>query len=148
MRRGITFIEIIITIAIIALLAGIYFMVANPAAQLAGARNTQRQFDLQAIGNSIRANYADTGNESFTCSAGTLPASTTIMKSAAGGYNIGSCLVPTYMPNLPIDPIASSAYYNSPTDYNTGFAISQNASGVITLSAPNAELGKTISVTR
>ena len=148
MRKGLTLIEIIIAVAIVAIIAGITFMVANPAAQLAGSRNTKRTLDLQAIGNSIRANYGDSGNESFTCAAGPIPSTTTVMTSAVGGYNIAPCLIPTYLPNLPFDPSASSSYYNSPTDYNTGYALFINASGVITLSAPHAELGKTILITR
>jgi hypothetical protein len=69
--------------------------------------------------------------------------------SSSADYNIGPCLVPTYLDVLPVDPSASSSYYNSPTDYNTGFAISINASGtVITLTAPHAELNKTVSVSR
>jgi prepilin-type N-terminal cleavage/methylation domain-containing protein len=149
MRRGLTLIEIVITIALIVVITGIYIVAANPAGQLASSRNTQRSLHLQTIGNSVRANMADQGNEKFLCSSGPIPTTSTLMGSAAGQYNIAPCLIPTYIFSMPFDPIASSAHYVSVSDYATGYAISINASGtVITLSAPSAELGKTISITR
>lgn len=148
-RNGMTLIEIVIVIALITIITGIYFLAANPAGQLASSRNTERALQLQTIMNSIRANIADQSNEQFSCSSGTIPTSTMRMTSSAGGYNIGPCLVPTYTYNLPFDPSASSSHYLSNTDYDTGYYISINSStGQITLSAPYAELGKTISVTR
>jgi prepilin-type N-terminal cleavage/methylation domain-containing protein len=149
MRRGLTLIEIVITIAIIAVLVGTYFLVANPAGQLAGARNSRRNTDLETIMLAVRQNIADQGNNQFGCtSAGAIPTSTTNMGSAAGSYNIAPCLIPTYLNVMPFDPNATSAYYNSVADYNTGYSILMNASGSITLSAPHAELGKTVSITR
>lgn len=135
-------------------MVGVYFLVANPAGQLSSSRNTQRTFDLQTLMNAIYQNRYDQSNEQFSCAAGALPVGTSsalLMASASttGNYNIGPCLVPTYLRTLPFDPSASSSYYNSPTDYNTGFKISINASGtVITLSAPYAELKKTVSLSQ
>jgi prepilin-type N-terminal cleavage/methylation domain-containing protein len=149
MKKGFTIIEIVISIALIVVITGIYIVVANPAGQLASSRNNERLLHLQTIGNSIRANIADQSNEVFSCGAGTIPTSTTLMGNATGSYNIAPCLIPIYMFSMPYDPSASSAHYVSVSNYATGYAISINASGtVITLSAPSAELGKTISVTR
>ncbi len=148
MRKGLTLIEIIVTIAIIAILVGVYFLVANPAGQLAGARNNRRTTDLEGLLIAVRQNIADQGNGQFGCSSGAIPTTTTNMGSASGSYNIAPCLVPTYLSLMPFDPSASSAYYNTVTNYNTGYSIIQNASGSVTLSAPHAELNKTISVTR
>lgn len=151
MRKGLTLIEIVIVIAIITIMVGIYFIVANPAGQLAGARNSERTLHLQTIMLDVRANIADQSNEQFLCSSGPIPTSTARMTSAAGAgnYNIGPCIVPTYAFSLPFDPIATSGHYTSNTDYDTGYSISINSStGQITLSAPYAELGKTISIIR
>ena len=68
--------------------------------------------------------------------------------AGAGNYNIAPCLVPIYAFSLPFDPVATSGHYASVSDYDTGYSISIATSGVITLSAPYAELGKTISITR
>jgi prepilin-type N-terminal cleavage/methylation domain-containing protein len=149
-RRGLTLIEIVITIAIIAVLTGVYFLIANPANQLAGARNTRRGTDLQVLMSAVKENIADQGNNQFGCaSAGPLPTSTIKMGSASGSYNIAPCLIPAdgiYV--MPFDPNASSAYYASVSNYNTGYSIMMNASGSVTLSAPYAELGKTVSLTQ
>lgn len=148
MRKGLTLIEIVIVVALIVVLTSVYFVVANPAGQLASARNSRRFIDLQNIMLAVKANIADQGNAQFGCSSGSLPTSTKNMGSASGSYNIAPCLVSTYIPSMPFDPSASSSYYNSPSDYNTGYSLMANASGSIVLSAPNAELKKTITLTR
>ena len=144
-----TLIEIVIVIALMAILIGVYFVVANPAGQLASSRNSERKFHLQAIMNAVTQNIADQGNRQFSCSSGSLSTSTKRMTSASGtgNYNIAPCLVPTYLALLPFDPSTSSAHYNSVSDYDTGYTISLSASGtLVILKAPAAELGKTVSV--
>jgi prepilin-type N-terminal cleavage/methylation domain-containing protein len=149
MRKGLTLIEIVITVAIIAIVSGIFFLVANPAGQLASARNGRRNADLQSLMLAVRQNIADQGNGQFGCaSAGPIPTSTKNMGSAAGSYNIAPCIVPTYIAVMPFDPGTSTAYYTSPSDYNSGYSIIANASGSVTISAPSAELNKKISTTR
>ena len=93
-NRGLSLIEILIALTLVALIASIGFFALNPAGQLAGARNTDRQFHLQAIMNSIRQNIADTSGGSFNCASGPLPTSTTKMASSTGNYNIAPCLLP------------------------------------------------------
>jgi prepilin-type N-terminal cleavage/methylation domain-containing protein len=148
-RNGLTLIEIVICVALIVILSATYLLVANPAGQLANARNNTRSENLQAIMLAIRQNIADQGNETFLCaSGGALPTTTTNMASATGSYNIAPCLVPNYLAVMPTDPSASSAAYVSAASYNTDYSIVQNASGSITLSAPNAEQNQKISITR
>jgi prepilin-type N-terminal cleavage/methylation domain-containing protein len=150
MRKGLTLIEIIVAVAVVVILMAIYFLVANPQGQLASARNSKRLMDLQLIGNTIRENYTDSGNGQFTCASGAIPTSTKNMASASGSYNIAPCIVfQQYgLYSMPYDPNASSAYYVSVTNYNSGYSILINASGTIKLIAPYAELNRTISVTR
>lgn len=146
--KGITLMEIIVATALIAIIAGVGIVVFNPAGQLAVARNSERILHLQAIMNAIRQNIADQRGQSFACASGPIPTSTKRMVSS-NGYDIAPCLVPTYIINLPFDPATSSAHYASLADYDTGYTIARNAStSEITLSAPAAELKKTISVTR
>lgn len=148
MRKGLTLIEVLIAIALVTILTGLYFFIANPAQQLALSRNSERQLQLQAIMNAIRQNIADQSNEQFSCTSGPIPTSTQKMASS-GGYNIAPCLVPTYgLFTIPFDPATSTAHWVSVSDYDTGYTIVQNASGSVTLSAPAAELKQTISITR
>mgnify|MGYP001616150093 CR=1 FL=1 len=151
-REGVTILELMISIAVLAILMAISIRALNPSGQFAASRNSQRNLHVLAILNSIRSNIADTRTGIFTCAAGDIPTTTKKMASGSGNYNIASCLIPNYMNVLPIDPSASSSYFNSVTDYNSGYNVVRNVSGTvsvsITVSAPNAELGKTISVTR
>jgi prepilin-type N-terminal cleavage/methylation domain-containing protein len=150
-RKAFTLIELVITVSLIAIITGIYFIAANPGGQLASSRNTKRQSDLEAIMLAVRQNIADQGNEQFSCSTGPIPTSTTRMTTANGGYNIAPCIIIANgaygLYSMPFDPNASSAHYTSLADYDTGYSIAANSStGQITLSAPYAELKKTISV--
>ena len=149
-KRGFTLIEILVVVALITLLATTYFLVANPAGQLAAARNTTRSNELQAIMNAIRQNIDDQANGQFSCSSGPLPTSTPedMASSGTSTYDIARCLVTTYLYTLPYDPSAPGAHYASVSDYDTGYTVMIDASGTITLGAPHAELGKTISVSR
>ena len=146
-RDGLTLIEIIIALALIVILSAMYFLVANPSGQLAAARNNTRSENLESIMLAIRQSIVDNGSETFSCSSGSLPSTSTVMESS-GGYNIAPCLTPTYLAVLPVDPSASSASYVSVSNYNTDYTIMQNPSGSITIAAPNAELKQTISFTR
>lgn len=148
-RRGLTLIEILIATALVVLTAGIGLLALNPGGQLAAARNTERELDLQGIMNAVRQNIADTTTGVFSCTSGTIPTTTELMASASGSYNIGPCLVPTYLQALPFDPSASSSYYASSTSYNTGYTIVYNPSSTeITITAPYAELKQSVSITR
>lgn len=148
-RKGLTLIEIIIAIAIVVVVAGVGIVAYNPGGQLAVSRNTQRQLHLQAIMNAVRQNIADSSTGTFTCSSGALPTTAKKMMSDNGGYNIAPCLIPTYILTMPFDPSAAGARYVSNSDYDSGYNIIYSASTTqITLSAPSAEAGKIISITR
>lgn len=144
-----TLMEIVIVIALLAILLAVAIVSLNPLGEFARARNSQRSYHINAIVTAVRQNIADSTLGAFTCANGDIPTSTKKMASAAGSYDIAPCIVPNYIQNLPFDPSASSSYYTSVSDYNIGYNVLKNAStGEITVSAPYAELGKVISVTR
>jgi prepilin-type N-terminal cleavage/methylation domain-containing protein len=146
---GFTLLEVLLVVAIIAILAGIVIIAINPGKNLADTRNTQRQADVTTILNAVYQ-YALDNN-------GTVPASITTAATEICKTGAGSCTglidlsVVTasgkYIPSLPIDP-------QCPTNCNTngnGYKISKDAtSGRITVTNTgiNVEQSKTISVTR
>lgn len=149
-QKGFTLLEVLLVVAIIAILAGIVIIAINPGKNLADTRNSQRQADVTTILNAVYQ-YALDNN-------GTVPASITASPTemcktgVAGATCTSASLVDLstitssgkYVAALPIDP-------QCPTNCNAngvGYEISKDATtGRITVEAPGAE-NKTISVTR
>ncbi len=128
--KGFTLIEILIVIGIIAILAAIVIVAINPAKQFAQARNTQRESNINTILNAVGQNLADNKGV-FTCAGignaiGSPTASTTI---GTGDSNLASCLVPTYIPNMVMDPASG-------TLADTGYEISVDSVGRYQVCAP------------
>ncbi len=146
-KKGFTLIEILVVIGIIAILAAVILIAVNPARQFAQARNSQRWSNVNAILNAVGQNIADNKGV-FNCPAGEIPTTPTLMASGTGNYNIRPCLVPNYLPEIPVDP-KEGTLSSPPTEYNTGYRIAKDGtSGRITISAPGAELAEKIEVTR
>ena len=149
-KKGFTLIELLVVIGIIAILAGIVIVAINPARQFAQARNTQRFSNVTTILNTVGQRLSDNqGIFETGCVAGVIPVTATLMGNAVGQYDIAPCVVPTYVSSMPFDPSATGAHYTSNTDYASGYTIIRDAtSGRVTISAPTAELGQVIGITR
>lgn len=147
MSKGFTLVEVVLVLAILAVVVTMVIVAVDPAYQLARSRNDRRIGHLLTIINAIGQNMAD-NNGTFKCVSGALPGSATNMASAPPNYNIGPCLVPDYLSGLPFDPSAPGGYYSGPNDYNTIYTILQDSVGRIILRAPAAELGQPIIVSR
>jgi type IV pilus assembly protein PilA len=152
-NKGFTLIEILLVIAIIAILAAIVIIAINPAKQLRDARNAQRSSNVNTILNAISqytidnsgslpgsiptgtcaslttAEICKTGTAAATCTAGNLVDLSALTSSG------------TYIVSVPNDPQASVAD-------DTGYRATKDANNRVTVCAPLAEGGATISVTR
>ena len=143
---GFTLIEIIIAMAIIAIIIVASLVMINPTARLARGRNDERTLNINVILNAIGQNIANNSG-TFNCAAGQIP-TTTPQIIGSSTYDIYDCLVPEFMSQLPVDPTTGTTGTSS-ANYNTAFDIIRNATtSQITISAPDAELEDTISVTR
>jgi type IV pilus assembly protein PilA len=151
MAYGFTLIEVLVVIGIIAVLATIVLVTVNPARQFKLARDSQRTSNVNALLNAIHQNMAE-HRGTFTCS-GTIKvftsSSTRIRDSVASSSagDIASCIVPDYIASVPFDPSRTNAHYTSSTDYDSGYDMSQDPDGRITIVA-QGELTTPISVTR
>lgn len=143
LRQGFTLIELLLVIGIIAILAAIVIVAINPTKQLGDARNAQRRSDVNTILNAIYQYSIDNnGNLPSTI----LTSATEICKSGVnvdctGLINL-NVLTGSYIVGLPNDPQAATA---TSTKYTV---VKDPTSKRITVAAPSAEQGATISVTR
>ncbi len=143
--KGFTLIELLVVIGILAILLAITLIAINPARQFQQANNTKRSADVNAILNAIHQYSAD--------NRGALPPgiTTSLLTVADTGANICNSVVPTYIAALPSDPTTSTSgnVTNCGAAYNTRYTVIQSATNNrVTVSAPDAELQATISVTR
>ena len=139
--KGFTLLEILVVVAAISLLAGIVIVALNPNKQLSETRNAQRRVDVNTILNGIYQ---------YAIDAGALPSSITttsteICKTAATCTGLIDLTVltasGTYLVGMPVDPTGSSAN-------GAGYYVNKNANGRVTVNAPSAEQGASITVTR
>lgn len=144
-QKGFTLIELLVVIGVLAVLLAIVLIAINPARQFSQANNTKRASDVNAILNAVHQYAAD--------NRGALPSGITTTSQSIGsaGANICAAVVPTYIAALPVDPLTNNgtAVATCSGTYATNYTIVTSASdNRITVSAPAAELGATISVTR
>ncbi len=149
LAKGFTLIELLVVIGILAILLAITLIAINPARQFSQANNTKRSSDVNAILNAVNQYMAD--------NKGALPTGISTTAQTINGVDFGAmctALVPTYIAALPVDPLSNANAVQSTdctsTTWNTGYVVQQLTGGSnrLTVSAPGAELGATISVTR
>lgn len=147
-QKAFTLVELLVVIGILAILTAVVLVAVNPARQLAQARNTERQSEVNSVLSAITAYMADPINNGAppagmtTCSGGTVW-SKIGTSTAAGFINLSTAVAPTYIADMPIDPNGTAA--------DTGYDVCSTGSAGgnrITVKARTADLGATIEVTR
>lgn len=152
-QAGFTLLEVLLVVAIIAVLAGIVIIAINPGKNLGDTRNSQRSADVNTILNAVYQ-YALDNN-------GTLPAGIPVAPTAAKEMCITGTVPATCTTNTVLDmtPLTTSGKYlvavprdpQCPTAClatGVGYTIQQDANGRVTVAAPDAEQSKVISVTK
>lgn len=158
-RKGFTLIELLVVIGILGILLAIVLIAINPAAQFAQANNTARTNDINTILNAVHQYAAD---HKGVLPPGMPAVGETLEIGTAPLADICAAIAPDYVSLLPVDP--DTIGYTGATNgaavadcavaggYSTGYEITRDASGRVTVSAPDAEdvrgVPVTISVTR
>ncbi len=154
-KQGFTLIELLVVIGILAILLAITLIAINPNKHFQDTRNAKRASDVSALLDAIyEYQSANSGSLPPSVQAASIPAA-----SKVSSTDIDLCdVVPTYLADLPLDPdtTATGSSINggptpcnvSTTSYDTGYEIQKSTNGRFTVSAPSAEGGATISVTR
>jgi type IV pilus assembly protein PilA len=145
-QKGFTLLEVLLVVAIIAILAGIVIVAINPGKNLGDSRNSQRSADVNTIINGVYQYSLD--------NSGTIPAGVTTTATEICATGAASCTglvdlsvlttAGKYLVSIPKDPQCTTTCAAN----GTGYKIAKDANGRITVNAPAAEQSKTISVTK
>lgn len=142
--KGFTLIELIIVIAVIALLAAATFVAINPAKRVGDANNAKRWSDITAIADAYNAYLADnSGTNPTTTPAPTAGVTYSIATTTGGDGNLAICGSSTgnntttaqyidlaalvtagYIGQVPTDPS-----YVATDSYNTGYYFYRESTG-------------------
>ena len=119
--QGFTLIEILITIVILAILAGLTIVAINPGQNIDDANDARRRADVSTFLSAISQYQVD--------NSGSYPAGITATDQEISNVaaDICSSLVPTYLAQLPVDPTTGS--YTDCTAYTTGYTVSTTGGG-------------------
>ena len=144
-RSGFTLIELIIVIAIIAILAGAIFVAVDPARRLNQSRNATRANDVATILDAVKTYQVDndgahystiaalTAGNSYTIGTCTTGGNTGCTAQSTGAACVNLSGIGTgYLSQIPKDP-------KSGTDALTDYYLSIDANGAITVGACDPE---------
>ena len=159
-RGGFTLIELLIVIAIIAIIAGVAFVALDPLSRFQDARDAKRWSDVTAVLSGIKVQQVDrrgsylwsitnaTAGTNYQISNATTSADCNLNCSAvtavANCINLQGLADDGYLASLPVSPNGAGSW----TSILTGYYLSRNANGSITVVACDPEGGSPITVTR
>jgi len=163
-QKGFTLIELIIVVAIIALLAAATFVAVNPAKRIGDAQNAQRWADVTAIADAFATYMADNNGSTATSSydgSGSLETNTFMIATTTSDTAISSshCTATTtdeefialqalttggYIGKIPTDPTWTYSDHNRHTQYYLYYS----SAGTITVGACETYNSAVIKVVR
>ncbi len=155
-NNGFTLVELLIVIAVLAILAGIVMVALNPKARFEDSRNTRRVSDIDAIISALKifqidnagnyiANLEDATADMYyqiglgsncndTCVSGNIVLQTDCL-------DIEELTDVGYLPSVPIDPGDQAA-----TEDETRYYIVKKSTGAVEVGACSPELGSNSSI--
>lgn len=148
-QKGFTLIEILLVIALIAILAGITIVAINPTRQYGQAKNSERWSHVNTILNATHQYAVDnSGVVPTSIPSGTVCTSSSAYEvcvtgsACSTGVDLSTLTASeVYLVSIPLNPGNSTAT-------GSGYNIIQSPNGRITVCAPSTDLDENISVTR
>ena len=162
--KGFTLIELIIVIAVIALLAAATFVAINPAKRVGDANNARRWSDITAIADAYNAYLVDNAGAHPTTTPSPTSGMTYAIASSTGGgagdfdnctaasgnptstgalINLGALVTNGYIGAIPLDPS-----YVSADGYDTGYYFYRESTGKMIVGACETYNTQNIEVVR
>lgn len=151
-NKGFTLVELLIVIAVLAILAGIVMVALNPMARFQDSRNAKRATDVQAILSAIKLHQVDNGGDYHANIMAMTPNTYYQIGTLTTGCNT-ECLNPTvtlqascidlfsfvdngYLADIPFDPNATGASFDK-----SGYFLYKFDSGQMLVGSCHEELG-------
>jgi prepilin-type N-terminal cleavage/methylation domain-containing protein len=156
-QKGFTLLEVLLVVAIIAILAGIVIIAINPGKNLGDTRNAQRSADVNTIINGTYQYILDNNGVLPTIGARTGAVVITTTPTEVCNTSTATCTglvdlavlttAGKYIVAIPKDPQAPTCTTGCGAN-GTGYQIAKDVNGRLIVTAMNPEQGKTITVTK
>lgn len=137
-QKGFTLIEVLLVVAILAILAGIVILAINPQKQLREAHISQRKADTNTILSAVYQYSIDNkgsmpGSNTPTAPTAAIEICTSTISATCTGASLAdmSALISaqTYLTAIPVDPAGN-------VTNGAGYTIQKSANGRISITAP------------
>ncbi len=164
MKKAFTLIELLIVVAIIAIIASVIFVALNPLVRFQDSRDSARWQDVAAVSKAIKIDQIDNGGNYISVITNLAPGSVYMIVDGAivsgcddnntncdtdvtgDNYcaNLASLVTEGYLGDVPVSQDGSGTWSSS----ITGYTLQRDSTGIIIVRACESENSTEIEITR